>query len=401
MAKHTRDVALIAGVVYFIQGAIGISGIALPLFMRNLKWSVSEITTMSSVAALPWVLKILYGLLSDTYPFMGYRRKSYLILFSLLSALGWLNLVLLPSQKLWIFFSLLLTNLGFAATDVVTDGFIVEHSNEFTSPIYQAIAWGSRSAGALLTGFLGGWLASRWPPQNVFFVTMLLPLSVMFTALWVREKKLATMPFKSVVAPLKQSVGIILSKNFRWFTAILIVAAISSSFGVPFFFFMKETLGFRETFLGFLSSLGWGGAMIGSLIYARWLRRVSPKVTLRVAIFFNSVNILTALLIKNELSALLLVFVGGVMGCLVMLPVMSSAASLTHGTGVEGTLFAVLMSIFNLGQIVFGFLGGKLFEHIGLYPLIVGTGMIALTGIVFVEKLELKAGLHKLPGIPL
>ena len=395
MVKHSRDVTLIASVVYFIQGAIGISGIALPLFLRNLHWTVAEITTVSSIAGIPWVLKILYGLFSDAYPFFGYRRKSYLILFSILSAIGWMSLVFLPTQKIWVLASMLLTNIGFAATDVITDGLIVEHSNEFTSPIYQAIAWGSRSAGALITGFLGGWLAARWPPQNVFFVTMLLPLSVMFTALWILEKKRETAPFKSLMTPLKQSIRMIFSKNLRWFTAILIVAAISSSFGVPFFFFMKETLGFKETFLGFLSSLGWGGAMVGSFIYIRWLRRVPPKITLRCAIFFNSINIFTALMIKNEASALILVFMGGVMGCLVMLPVMSSAASLTHSTGVEGTLFAILMSVFNLGQIIFGFGGGRLYERIGLYPLIVGTGMIALTGIFFVEKIQFAPGPHK------
>lgn len=395
MVKHSRDVALIAGVVYFIQGAIGISGIALPLFLRNLKWSVAEITTISSIAGFPWVVKIFYGLLSDAYPFFGYRRKSYLILFSILSAAGWMSLVFLPTQHFWILCSMILTNIGFAATDVITDGLIVEHSNEFTSPIYQAIAWGSRSAGALITGFLGGWLASRWPPQNIFFVTMLLPLSIMFTALWIREKKRETAPFKSLVTPFRQSIRMIFSKNLRWFAAILIVAAISSSFGVPFFFFMKETLGFKETFLGGLSSLGWGGAMVGSFIYFRWLRQVSPKITLRCAIFFNSINIFTALMIKSEASALILVFVSGVMGCLVMLPVMSSAASLTHNTGVEGTLFAILMSVFNLGQIVFGFTGGRLYEHVGLYPMIAGTGIIALTGIFFVEKLEFAPGPHK------
>jgi len=34
LLKHTRDVAFIAGIVYFIQGALGISAITLPLFPR-------------------------------------------------------------------------------------------------------------------------------------------------------------------------------------------------------------------------------------------------------------------------------------------------------------------------------------------------------------------------------
>ncbi len=104
------------------------------------------------------------------------------------------------------------------------------------------------------------------------------------------------------------------------------------------------------------------------------------------------------ILIKNQASALILVFMGGIMGCLVMLPVMSSAAALTHNTGVESTLFAILMSVFNFGQITFGFLGGRLYERIGLYPLIVAAGTIALTGIFFVERIEFEPVAPKPPA---
>ncbi len=388
MVKHTRDVAWIAGIVYFAQGAIGISGIALPLFMRGLNWSVSEITAVSSLAAFPWAFKILYGLLSDVFPLFGYRRKSYLILFSILSAFGWLFLVVLPSEKQWILASLMVANLGFAATDVITDGLIVEHSTEFTSHIYQSIAWGSRSFGAIFSGVIGGWLAANWPPEKVFLITMLLPLAVTFGALFIREKKRFCGPFHSVWAPIKRCFHLMMTQNLRLFAALLVVASVSSSFGLPFFFFMKETLGFRETFLGLLISIGWLGAMAGSVIYGQWLRNISPKIILRWAIWINSLNIVSTLFILDEKSAFILIFIGGIMSCITILPIMSAAAVLTHHSGVESSLFAILMSVYNFGQILFGYTGGKLFNVVGLYPLIVLTGAISLFGLIFVELLE-------------
>jgi MFS family permease len=388
LVKHSRDITFIASIVYFAQGALGISGVALPLYLRSLKWSVAEITAITSIAAAPWLLKILYGLISDTFPLFGFRRKSYLMLCSVVSAVGWISLVFMPPEKHWILMSLMLTNFGFAATDVITDGLIVEHSTGISSPIYQAIAWGSRSFGAVMSGFLGGWLAAHWAPQDIFVLTMFLPLTVMVSVMWIRERKFERSPFRSAFSPVKRCAGLIIRDNLKWFTAILFVVSISASIGIPFFFFMRETLGFKETFLGLLSSLGWGGAMVGSVIYGRWLRHISPKTTLRWAILMNAFNILGTLLIKNEATALTFVFIGGIMGCLVMLPIMSSAAALTHHTGVESTLFAVLMSVFNLGQIVFGFLGGKFFGVFGLYPLIILTGVIAIGGILFVEKLN-------------
>lgn len=390
MVKHTRDTAFIAGVVYFMQGTLGISSIALPLHMRSLHWSISEITTVTSVAAIPWVLKIFYGLLSDTYPLFGYRRKSYLILASLISALGWLLLTLVAPEKHLIISAMTLSNLGFAATDVITDGLVVEHSTGFTSPIYQAIAWGSRSVGAVLSGVLAGWLAAHWKAQYVFLLTMCLPLAICACVLRIREKKIERSPFSSVFAPVQKCLGLLLGRHLIHFVIILFVVSISSSFALPLFFYMRENLGFPQTFLGILSSLGWGGAMLGSVIYARWLRGVPPKVTLRWAMIINSLNIFSALLIADQRSAFVIVFIGGVMGCLVMLPIVSSAAALTHQTGVEGTLFAVLMSVFNLGQIIFGYLGGNLFDQMGLYPLIGTSGVMALVGLFFVEKLPLE-----------
>ena len=388
MPKRTRDIALIAGLVYFTQGALGISGVALPLYLRGLHWSVSEITAVSSIAALPWVLKIFYGLLSDTYPLFEYRRKSYLFLFSVIAALGWFSLAFFPPLKSAILFAMILTNMGFAATDVITDGLVVEHSTTLSSSIYQSIAWGSRSTGAIVSGVLGGWLAAHWPAPRVFLLTMLLPLFVTASVLWIQEKKVPRSPFRSALTPVKRCVELACTTNLKNFMLILFIASISASFGVPFFFYMKETLGFHETFLGLLSSLGWGGAMAGSLVYVRWLRHISPKTTLRWAIIINSLSIFGALLISNQVSAFCLVFVGGVMGCLVMLPIMSSAAALTHHTGVEGTLFAVIMSVFNFGQIIFGYLGGRVSEKIGLYPLIIIAGLSALSGLFFVGKLH-------------
>ncbi len=389
MVKHTRDTAFIAGVVYFIQGALGLSGITLPLYLRGLGWSVGDVTAVTAIAALPWIFKIFYGLLSDTLPLFGYRRKTYLVLASFISASGWLVLSLLPTASHMIIGAMMLSNLGFAATDVITDGLVVEHSTGFSGPIYQAIAWGSRSIGAVTSGILAGWLAANWPPHYVFLLTMCLPLVIACCVMFIHEKKVEKSPFGSALVPIHRCFQLLFSPNLKYFTIILFTAAISASFAVPLFFYMRETLKFPETLLGILTSLGWGGAMIGSMIYARWLRAIPPKTTLRWAILINSLNIFSAFLIHSRMSAFIVVFTGGILGCLVMLPIVSSAAALTHQSGVEGTLFAVLMSFFNLGQILFGYFGSKVYTRVGLYPLIAISGIAALLALAFASRLKL------------
>lgn len=387
MVKSVRQIAFLTGVVYFTQGALGIAGIALPLYLRSLGWSISHITAIGSFVAFPWVLKILYGLVSDTYPVFGYRRKSYLLLCAIISAMGWFLLSFLPAKTIWIAAFLFIANLGFAATDVVTDGLVVEYSTAQASPIFQSIAWGARSLGAFMSGAIGGWLAGHWSYGHVFRLTILLPCLVAMTALMIDEEKQNKKIFNSAIVPIKRCFKLLLSSNLRWLMGLLSIISVSASFGVPLFFYMKEDLRFGEEFMGILTSLGWGGAIIGSLIYLKWLKNINPKKVLSWAIAMSCLNIMSAVFIRGSISAIIVITVGGVLGCLTIVPMMAAAANLTHKTGVEGTLFAILMSWYNLGQIFFGFIGGKVHAIIGLYPLIIASGLLVLSGFICVQNL--------------
>lgn len=390
MLKGTYSVSLAAACIYFCQGLLGISGVALPLYLRNLGWNVGDVTAIMSLAASPWIFKIFYGILSDSFPIKGIRRRYYIIFYLFFSSLGWLLLLLFPPTKFSILFCLLIANLGFSGVDVVTDGLIVEHSSKATSSFYQGLAWGSRSLGAILGGVGGGFLAALWEPRAVFMLTLTIPLIALPAVFIFREKNWPTTPFRSAFEPLGRCFSLLKEKNFQSFLGLLLISSLSSAFGMPFFFFMHEVLGFRETFLGTLASLGWLGAMFGSLVFLTVLRKISIRRTLQMAIIINSLNIFSTFFILNETSALIIVIVGGAMSCLVMLPMMSLAAVLTRHTGVESAMFAILMSAYNIGQIIFGFLGGRIYNWVGLYPLIAFTAVISLSGLIFAQIIDVK-----------
>ena len=66
--------------------------------LRYIEWSLCDVRTLSgltplrqatvgmmmSIGTFPWVIKPLYGFLSDTVPLFGYRRRSYLVVCGLL-----------------------------------------------------------------------------------------------------------------------------------------------------------------------------------------------------------------------------------------------------------------------------------------------------------------------------
>lgn len=389
-SRHTRDIKHLAALVYFTQGAVGITSVGLPIYLRRMGWTVTEIATASSLIAIPWVLKIFYGLLSDCVPLAGYRRKSYLILFPLLAASSWLILSLGGSDRSFIILTLFIANIGYAATDVITDGLIVEHSTEFTTHVYQSIAWGARAVGAILSSALGGYLTQRVEPQTLFLIAACLPLLTLIVAFQIREKKQARIPFHSVAEPLKRCAAILLTPRIRWFMLFLILMQVSSCYGVPFFFHMKETMHFNEGFLGILLSVGWFGAVVGSFLYARWLSRKSLALIIKVAVGINVINTLSTLLISSKLSALILVFFGGLMACITILPIMATCAVVSRHSGVEGTLFAILASIYNIGQILFAYLGGRAHVFTGIPTLIILAAGVNCLIFFMVSRIELE-----------
>src|SRR3989338_3166699 len=359
--------AWLAGLVYFVQGALGIAGIALPLYLRAQGFSVAKIAFIGSVASIPWFFKIAYGAISDALPLWGLRRKPHLVICSVLSSFVWVLLGVLPPREHWLILSMMIANLGLAATDVITDGLIVEYSRRGTAQIYQSISWGARSLGAVASGVLGGVLAAQRTPQSIFLITSLLPFISFLAALFLRERpRHHKMKLGNVLTPILESISRILHGELKWFLLLLLILSNSVAIGTPLFFYMREILGFDEISLGVLSSVTWFGAVLGCFFFLNLFSRTSLRTALLWAVGVGFANILLTLMIKNYPSAFSISIVSGFLGYLILLPLFSSAARLAHGTGVEGSLFAILMSVFNLGQAVASFWGGALYEWMGL-----------------------------------
>ncbi|MFQ3614294.1 MAG: folate/biopterin family MFS transporter, partial [Cyanobacteriota bacterium] len=81
--------------VYFVQGAVGLARLATSFYLKDsLGLSPAQVAALTGIAVIPWTLKPLYGLLSDTLPIVGYRRKPYLVLSGLLGCGAWLGMAL-------------------------------------------------------------------------------------------------------------------------------------------------------------------------------------------------------------------------------------------------------------------------------------------------------------------
>ncbi|HXW41215.1 MAG TPA: hypothetical protein VEK75_08435, partial [Xanthobacteraceae bacterium] len=77
--------------VYVVEGLGQVVGLVyqpLSFFLKEVHgWTAVQVTAFITVFNLPWIIKPLYGLISDFVPLFGYRRKSYLIIANI-AAIG-------------------------------------------------------------------------------------------------------------------------------------------------------------------------------------------------------------------------------------------------------------------------------------------------------------------------
>ena len=184
--------------LYFTHGFSGISKIAMSFYYKDiLNLSPIELSIITSITAIPLIIKPLYGFISDSYPFFGYNRKSYLILSSFLGSISWIimaNFVSLTNININIitiiysvfFITLSFISLGF--TDVLIDAIAVSKIREIqnTSSI-QTIFWISSSLGSIISSYLSGYLLQNNNIAFMFYLSAVIPLITALISVFIKE----------------------------------------------------------------------------------------------------------------------------------------------------------------------------------------------------------------------
>ncbi len=392
--KLNKTKTLVA-LIYFLQG-FGLASLVFSLFLKEtLHWSVLQITLLGTITAIPWFFKILYGVVSDNFPLFGYKRKSYLVLSSALSVLCWTVLAAFHETGFWYYTGLFfLSNVAVCMTDVIIDGYVVEHSTDLKKTNeYQNLSWGSRAVGAGISSLLGGWLAARFGLYQIFWlqipiVAMQLPFALLLeeTRTTLGKTQGVWQHFKgSLMAPLREFAG---NAQLLWVTLFMVLGLFSPSYGTPFFFRMRDTLHFGPEFLGLLGGIGSVGEIVGCLLFAKFLSKVPIKKLLFVSVFIWAVNTALVLAIVNGATALAVQVVASVMGYISFVPAFSIAAKISQKTRYEATMFAILMSFRNIAMQGSSLLGSWLYQYTGFFWLVVISTVTTFMVLPVIRKLE-------------
>ena len=364
--------------VYAVQGILGISRLAVSFFLKDeLALSPAEVAALMGIAALPWVIKPVFGFISDGLPIFGYRRRPYLILSGLLGVGAWLSLAYLVHTTTAATIAIVITSLSVAVSDVIVDSLIVERARDESvgkAGSLQALCWGASAVGGLLTAYFSGLLLEHFSTRTVFAFTAAFPLLVSAAAAWIAEEPVAAGGARQAIVKeqIRQLWQALTQKAIWMPTLFLFIWQCTPTAESAFFYFSTNELGFTPEFLGRVRLVTSLASLLGVWLFQRFLKTIPFRQIFIWTTLFSSLLGLTALLLVTHTNRTLGIddhwFALGdsliltVMGQLTFMPVLVLAARLCP-PGIEATLFALLMSVLNFSGLV-SKEGGAILTHL-------------------------------------
>ncbi|KAK4793758.1 hypothetical protein SAY86_024193 [Trapa natans] len=377
--------------VYFVQGVLGLSRLAVSFYLKDdLHLDPAETAVISGFSALPWLVKPLYGFISDSVPLFGYRRRSYLVLSGLLGALSWSLMATLVDSKYDAAFCILLGSLSVAFSDVVVDSMVVERArgeSQSLSGSLQSLCWGSSAFGGIVSSYFSGSLVDAYGVRFVFGLTAMLPLITSVVAVLVREqpvissKRNSSLPFasSSFLETSKHSISqlwcAVKEPNVLLPTLFIFLWQATPQSDSAMFYFTTNKLGFTPEFLGRVKFVTSIASLLGVGLYNGFLKKVPlRKIFFATTVIGSALGMTQVLLvtglnrqfgISDEWFAIGDSLIITVLGQASFMPVLVLAAKLCP-EGMEATLFATLMSISNGGSVLGGLIGAGLTQIFGV-----------------------------------
>jgi MFS family permease len=405
--RRMRHLMIFFALAYFTEGTgqvqTGIIYQPLYYYLKQVfHWTPVQVTAIMTVTWLPWVIKPIYGIVSDFLPVFGYRRKVYLILSNALATCAYAALAAAISPGTVIFL-IMLTAYGMAAASTLYGALLVENGHEFSASagfVNQQWLW--FNIAQVGVSLLSGALVQYLPPTNALHIAGLLaavtPLCVIVsTPFLIQEKRAAASldGFKTAFRALGRTFT---RKELYVIAVFIFVYRLNPGIGgtTAFYYYQTDHLKFSQSFIGVMSSAVAVGWIVGALLYRHYLTGLTSRTLLNLSIAAGIISNLTYLLLDGQVSALWISALSGAAFAVNYVASISIAADYCP-PGAEGFAFAILMSMDNVAGSASDNGGSYLYEHVfggRLPPLVLVSA--AVTAIAFLLVPLLKLGDKKL-----
>jgi predicted MFS family arabinose efflux permease len=382
--EHRRAVGrlmLFFAIVYAVEGIgqarVGIILQPLTYYLKAEGWTPLQVTAYFGALNFPWVIKPVFGLVSDFVPLFGYRRTSYLILASACAAVGYAGVALLDRPSEFALF-LLLTSYAMATASTLCGALLAENGRSYDqSSLFVGQQWLWFYIAIMLSAFVGGELVERLPAASALkaaaAIAAVAPIAVVLATPLLLTEARSRVGRRAFHETLHGIVAALRSRRLWLVALFLFLYAFAPGFGTPLYYYMTDTLRFSQSYIGTLGSIAAAGWIAGALLHRWLLRRMDAARLLYLSILLGTLSAASFLLLTGETTAAILNFANGVASMIATIATLTLAAQHCPARA-EGFAFAGLMSVSNLADICSINAGAFLYEHVfdsRLGPLIV------------------------------
>jgi len=344
---------------------------------------------------VPWVIKPLYGLISDFLPLFGYRRKSYLLLANAAAIAGYFWVTQIESPGL-LLAALMATAYGMAISSTLCGAVLVENGQRLSaSGRFVNAQWLWFNVAAMLGAIVGGQLVQRLTPSGALHVAAglvgIAPFAVVVATLLLIPEQKRPINVQGMREAWHGLAAAFKRRELWLIAAFIFLYYFSPGLSTPLYFYMTDTLKFSQAYIGILGSIASAGWVIGALLYRKFFGGLTLKALLNVSIVFGTVATAAYLLLFNETAAAILNFASGFAAMLATVATLTLAADYCPQRA-EGFAFAILMSIINLANTAADNAGSFLYTHVfhnSLTPLVIVSAAFTAFALVLVPFLRL------------
>jgi MFS family permease len=397
--KGIGSLLIFFALVYVVEGLGQIVGlISQPLYyyLKEVQgWTPVQVTAFVTVFNLPWIIKPVYGLVSDFLPLLGYRRKSYLIIVNVVAMAGyfWATRLTAPSD---LALALMFTAYAMAISSTLCGAVLVENGQKHqTCGKFVNQQWLWYNIAAMAAAILGGQLVQHLDPTSALHtaaaVVAVAPFAVIVGTVFLISENKAPINVEGMKATLAGLASAFRQRHL-WIVAVFIfLYYFSPGLSTPLYYHMTDDLNFSQAYIGILGSIGAAGWVTGALLYRRFFDGLTLRQLLNLSIALGTVTAAAFLMFWNETAAAIISFCAGFSAMVATVATVTLAADYCPRRA-EGFSFAVLMSIINLATTLADNVGSFLYTHVfnrALPPLVLISTAFTAFAFVLVPFLHL------------
>jgi MFS family permease len=398
-AKTIRRLLIFFALVYVVEGLgqiVGLISQPLNYYLKEVHgWTPVQVTAFVTVFNLPWIIKPLYGLMSDFVPLFGYRRKSYLIIANIAAIVGyvWVTQLNAPGDLV---VALMLTAYAMAISSTLCGAVLVENGQRLKeSGTFVNQQWLWFNIAAMIAAILGGQLVQHLAPGNALHtaaaIIAIAPIAVIAGTIFLVAERKTRADLKGMKNTLRGLLTAFHRRELWIVTMFIFLYYFSPGLSTPLYYYMTDDLRFSQAYIGVLGSIAAAGWVVGALLYRRFFETLTLRNLLNLSIAFGTLTGLAYLLFWNETAAAIISFCGGFSAMLTTVATLTLAADYCPPRA-EGFSFAVLMSIINLANTLADNVGSFLYTHAfhrTLPPLVLISAAFTAFAFVLVPLLRL------------